>query len=240
MRNYPFEKNFPSISYIANNWPRTKDVLKKFILSNHKLPDLYNLCLNCLNDLNVHKIDKMKPILKKLSTLCSKNVTYNTYHDSHHFKSVIIIACLLAKLSNLKNNEDKFLLIIIALTHDLGHLGRRIQSRSFYQEEKSFNELSRNLFRAKPNFKKNQRIKKIFRSTYFPIKPEKVDDHVQKIILDSDILASLMFGLDVGVEFASRLKHELRFEGGSKQLFSGFLKFLDNKSLYLDSSKNSC
>ena len=240
MRNYPFEKSFPSISYIANNWPRTKDVLKKFILSNQKLPDLYNLCLNCLNDLNVHKIDKMKPILKKLSILCSKNVTYNTYHDSHHFKSVIIISCLLAKLSNLKNNEDKLLLVIIALTHDLGHLGRRIQNKSFYQEEKSFSELSRILFKTKLNFKKNQRIKKIFRSTYFPIKPENVDDHVQKIILDADILASLMFGLNVGVEFASRLKHDLRFEGGSKQLFSSFLKFLDNKSLYLDSSKKSC
>ena len=238
MRNYPFEKNFPSISYIANNWPRTKNVLKKFILSNHKLPDLYNLCLNCLNDLNVHKIDKIKPVLKKLSILCSKNVTYNTYHDSHHFKSVIIIACLLAKLSNLKNNEDKLLLVIIALTHDLGHLGRRVQNISFFQEEKSFKELSRILFKVKPNFNKNQRIKKIFRSTFFPIKPEKVEDHVEKIILDADILGSLMFGLDVGV--AERLKHELRFEGASKQLFSGFLKFLDNKSLYLDSSKKSC
>ena len=240
MRNYPFEKNFPSISYIANNWPRTKNVLKKFILSNHKLPDLYNLCLNCLNDLNVHKIDKIKPVLKKLSILCSKNVTYNTYHDSHHFKSVIIIACLLAKLSNLKNNEDKLLVVIIALTHDLGHLGRRVQNKSFFQEEKSFSELSRILFKVKPNFNKNQRIKKIFRSTFFPIKPEKVDDHVEKIILDADILGSLMFGLNVGVEFAKRLKHELRFEGASKQLFSGFLKFLDNKSLYLDSSKKSC
>ncbi len=90
------------------------------------------------------------------------------------------------------------------------------------------------------HLQKNQRIKKIFRSTYFPIKPEKVDDHVEKIILDADILASLMFGLNVGVEFAGRLKHELRFEGASKQLFSGFLKFLDNKSLYLDSSKKSC
>ena len=156
MRNYPFEKNFPSISYIANNWPRTKNVLKKFILSNHKLPDLYNLCLNCLNDLNVHKIDKMKPVLKKLSILCTKNVTYNTYHDSHHFKSVIIIACLLAKLSNLKNNEDKLLLVIIALTHDLGHLGRRVQNISFFQEEKSFSQLSRILFKVKPNFKKTK------------------------------------------------------------------------------------
>ena len=137
----------------------------------------------------------------------------------------------------LKNNEDRLLVIIIALTHDLGHLGRRVQSKSFYQEEKSFSELSRILFKVKPNFKKNQRIKKIFRSTYFPIKPKKVNDHVEKIILDADILASLMFGLNVGIEFASRLKHELRFEGESKQLFSGFLKFLDNKSLYLDSSK---
>ena len=240
MRNHPFEKNFPSISYIANNWPRSKHVLKKYILSNQKLPNLYKLCLNCLNDLNMHKVGRMKPVLKKLSILCSKNVTYNTYHDPHHFKSVIIIACLLAKLSNLTNNEDKLLLVIIALTHDLGHSGRRIQNRSFYQEERSFNELSRVLFKVKPNFKENQRIKKIFRSTYFPIKPEKVDDHVEKIILDADILASLMFGLNVGVEFAKRLKHELRFEGGSEQLFSGFLKFLDNKSLYLDSSKKSC
>ena len=240
MRNYPFEKNFPSISYIANNWPRTKNVLKKFILSKHKLPDLYNLCLNCLNDLNVHKIDKMKPVLKKLSILCSKNVTYNTYHDSHHFKSVIIIACLLAKLSNLKNNEDKLLVVIIALTHDLGHLGRRVQNKSFFQEEKSFSELSRILFKVKPNFNKNQRIKKIFRSTFFPIKPEKVDDHVEKIILDADILGALLFGLDGAGEFAERVKHELRFEGASKQLFSGFLKFLDHKSLYLDSSKKSC
>ena len=112
--------------------------------------------------MNVHKIDKMKPVLKKLSILCTKNVTYNTYHDSHHFKSVIIIACLLAKLSNLKNNEDKLLLVIIALTHDLGHLGRRVQNISFFQEEKSFKELSRILFKVKPNFNKNQRIKKIF------------------------------------------------------------------------------
>ena len=207
MRNYPFEKNFPSISYIANNWPRSKDVLKKkFILSNHKLPNLYSLCLNCLNDLNVHKIKRMKPILKKLSILCSKNVTYNTYHDSHHFKSVIIIACLLAKLSNLKKNEDKLLLVIIALTHDLGHLGRRIQNRSFYQEERSFSELSRILFKVKPNFKENQRIKKISGVHIFLLSQKRVDDHVEKIILDADILASLMFGLNVGVEFAEEIK----------------------------------
>ena len=34
MRQYIFEKHYPSLSYIANNWPRTKHLLKKFVLSN--------------------------------------------------------------------------------------------------------------------------------------------------------------------------------------------------------------
>ena len=47
------------------------------------------------------------------------NFTFNSYHDQHHFKSVIIISCLLAKLSNFKAKEDIIWLILIALTHDL-------------------------------------------------------------------------------------------------------------------------
>ena len=36
MRQYIFEKGYPSLSYIAKNWPRTKYLLKKFVLSNQK------------------------------------------------------------------------------------------------------------------------------------------------------------------------------------------------------------
>ena len=54
------------------------------------------------------------------------------------------------------------------------------------------------------------------------------------------ILASLMFGLESGMEFAKRLKHEIRFEDKSDKLFGGFLKLLNGKNLYLKSSKNSC
>ena len=51
---------------------------------------------------------------------------------------------------------------------------------------------------------------------------------------------SLMFGMKTGMKFASRLKHEIRFDDKADILFRGFLKLLDSKSLYLDSSKKSC
>ena len=130
------------------------------------------------------------------------NFTFNSYHDQHHFKSVIIISCLLAKLSNFKAKEDIIWLILIALTHDLFHQGRRIIKTSYYQEEKSFKELYFVAFKKLLNHKKFKRFEKIFRSTYFPIKPEKVDDELEKIILDADILASLMFGMNTGIKLA--------------------------------------
>ena len=64
MKNFIFEKNYPSLSYIVNNWPNSKHILKKFVLSNQKKPDFYKLCTICLNDLNVHKIGKIKLTIK--------------------------------------------------------------------------------------------------------------------------------------------------------------------------------
>ena len=239
MRQYIFEKHYPSLSYIAKNWPRSKYLLKKFVLSNQKKPNFFNICTNCLKDLNVFKLGSYNLILKKLSKLSSNNFTYNSYHDQHHFKSVILIACLLAKLSKIKFFEDKILLVIIALTHDLNHQGRRVINKPYYQEDKSFKDLSYVILKKMTN-KRYNRIKKIFKSTYFPVKPDYVNDDVEKIILDADVLASLMFGMKTGMKFASRLKHEIRFDDKADILFRGFLKLLDSKSLYLDSSKESC
>ena len=65
MRQYIFEKHYPSLSYIANNWPRSKYLLKKFVLSNQKKPDFYQICTNCLNDLKCFKIRDYKFNFKK-------------------------------------------------------------------------------------------------------------------------------------------------------------------------------
>ena len=65
-------------------------------------------------------------------------------------------------------------------------------------------------------------------------------DDLEKIILDADILSSLMFGPQVGVKLASRLKQEIRYNDDSELLFSNFLKLLGGKCLYLDYSKKAC
>ena len=113
-------------------------------------------------------------------------------------------------------------------------------SKPYYQELKSCEGLQKILFRKILNFKEWKRIKRIFESTFFPIKPENVEDNLEKIILDADILPSIMFGHQVGLQLAGRLKQEIRYNDNSELLFSNFLKLLGGKSLYLDYSKKSC
>jgi hypothetical protein len=239
MRNYTIENNFPSIDYIINNWPRTKPLLKRFILSNHKPPDLYKICLSCLNELAVYKTRKLERILKRLTYICSRNTTSNTFHDSHHFKAVIIISCVISKKMKL-TQRDKILLILIALSHDIAHQGRRIISQPYYQEEKSCKVFMQLCYEIHLTRKETNRVSKIFKSTYFPLKPENVDDKLQKIILDADILASIMFDVDTGLKFTSRLRHELRLSNSKESIFKSFLDTLTNKSLYMDSSRKLC
>ncbi len=240
MRKLVIDKGWPTISYIVNNWPKTKNILKKFVLSNHKKPDLYNLLLVCFNELNVFKIKGYKPVLIKLSKICSQNFNFNTYHDQHHFKAVMVISCILAKNVNL-NYRERFLLVVIAMTHDMSHQGRRVLgNKPYYQEYISYNGLEKILFKKILNFNEMRRIKRIFKSTYFPEKPKNVKNNIEKIILDSDILCSLMFGHEVGIKLARRLRQEIRHKEGSEILFINFLKLLDDRCLYLDYSKNSC
>ncbi len=240
MTNLPIEKGYPSITYITNNWPRTKHILKKFVISNYKKPDLYLLTLICLKELRVFKVNIFKNEIKKLAKICSRNTNFNTYHDQHHFKSVLIIACILGKQVKLKY-RDRLLLNIIALTHDMNHQGRRVLvGKKFYQEQRSFDDLRKIIFNKILSHREIKRVHRIFLSTYFPVKPENVSDNLEKIILDADILSSLMFGSQVGIKLASRLKNEIRYNEETETLFTNFLKLLGDKCLYLDYSKKSC
>ena len=44
MRQYIFEKGYPSLSYIAKNWPRTKYLLKK-ICSFKSKNQIFTFCV---------------------------------------------------------------------------------------------------------------------------------------------------------------------------------------------------
>ena len=162
--------------------------------------------------------------------MCLVNKTYNSYHDSHHFKTVVVIACMIA-MSERLSERDRALLIIVALCHDFDHQGRRIISRPYYQEEISFQKFRRLFHKSIFRTSEINRIHKIFRNTYFPLKPTKTNDKLEKIVLDADILASLMFDISTGLNFAKRIKHELKMSTTSEELYKSFLKSIDNTDI---------
>ena len=234
-----FENSFPDIYYLACRWPKSKFLVKKYVMSNQKKPDLYKLCNCCLKDLNFHSKHPLKNSLKVLVKKCSQNPTYNTYHNQHHFKSVIILASIFAKLLNLKNH-DKIFLIFLALTHDMNHQGRRIIKKPFYQELITLKNLKPIIFRNLINLKKWNRIQNILLNTYFPKININTNDLVEKILLDVDIISSIIFGQLSGLNLSRRLKHEIKFKKNSQDLYKEFLSHIEKKKLHLDISRDAC
>ena len=123
---------------------------------------------------------------------------------------------------------------------NLKKIGGRSLIEHSIRSAKQINQVEKIIFRNVLNFEEMKRIKRIFQSTYFPVKPEKVSDILEKIILDADIVSSLMFGPKVGIKLARRVKQEIRYNDKTELLFTNFLKLLGEKCLYLSFSKDSC
>ena len=106
MRQYIFEKNMPSLDYISNRWPKSRSILSKYSMSNYKKPDLFKLSLACLKGLNHYQRTPLTKSIRELSLICSKNFNSNKYHDQHHFKAVLLLASVFAKVSQLKQIDN--------------------------------------------------------------------------------------------------------------------------------------
>ena len=234
-----FDKFTPSLKYIALRWPLSKYIVKKYVMSNFAKPDLLKLCTCCLKDLNFRLKLPLVYSLKKLTTVANINPTYNFYHDCHHLKSVILVSSIFAKILNLKSH-DKFFVVFIALIHDFNHKGRRTLRKPFYQEKQTINALNGKVFKHFLNFNKWNRVQRIILNTYFPKIPKTRDDLVEKIILDVDILVSIMFGIESGQILSKRLKHEQKSVESSNIILKNFLNLVEKRGLHLAISREAC
>ena len=232
MRQYIFEKNMPSLDYISNRWPKSRAILSKYSMSNYKKPDLFKLSLACLNGLNHYQRTPLTKSIRELSLICSKNFNSNKYHDQHHFKAVLLLASVFAKVSQLKQ-IDNLLIVILSLTHDMSHQGRRIINNPYYQEKKTIKHLEKIIFRKILNQQTWNRIKRILLNTYFPVIPKKSSDIVEKIILNADLASSIIFGKKNGLILTRRLKNEINFKDKSINLYSKFIGNVDKRDLSL-------
>lgn len=217
-----FEKNLPSINYISKRWPKSKVYLKNYFFKNYKKPDFFKLTNLCFETLKLAKRTHDQILLRNLSYKCSTNFNNNKFHNSHHSKAVLLISTILAIKSKI-NKSDAFLVIIISLAHDMGHLGKRILKKPYYQEKKTLVNLEKILFKYILNGKKWKRIKRIILNTYFNYLPDITNDRVEKIILNADVGSSLIFGRKIGLLMASKLKLEINYNGNSSKLYEEFL-----------------
>lgn len=237
MKKNFFEKNFPSIDYIIKRWPYSRHILEKYIISSYKKPDLFGLSMACLENVNHKNKKNISSCLRKISKICSKN-TFNNYHNDHHTKSVVLLSAIIGKILRI-NSNDFFLLIILALAHDINHQGSKIINKPYYQEKKSFLDLKRIIFKRIVSFNDLKRIKKIILNTYFPKKVNTTDDLLEKILLDTDLLVSLMLPIDFAYKQSLKIKSEMKIsQTHSKQLFLNFFNLCINKKLNLSFSKN--
>ena len=217
-----FEKNLPSINYISKRWPKSKIYLKNYFFKNYKKPNFFKLTSLCFKTLKLTIRISDQILLKSLSEKCSTNFNNNKFHNYHHFKAVLLISTILAVKSKI-SKYDAFLIIIISLAHDMGHLGKRILKKPYYQEEKTLTDLEKILFKHILNLKKWKRIKRIILNTYFSCLPDITNDRVEKIILNADLASSLIFGRKFGLLMASKLKLEINYNGDSSKLYDDFI-----------------
>ena len=234
MKKWIIEKNFPSLYYIIIRWPKSKSIICKYFFSDFRKPNFSKLLNSLLIDHNFQKKKPLLNVLVKLSSICHKNVNSNKYHDQHHTKAVLILSCLFAKKRKIKN-YDYVLIIILALAHDMNHQGRRVLHKPYYQERKTIGDLEKILFKSILNNNTWNRVSNILLNTYFPIEPIKINDYLEDILLTADIASSVIFGSEVGLKLAKKLKHEININDRSDLLYENFLKRLKlRKFIYLE------
>ena len=122
----------------------------------------------------------------------------------------------------------------------MGHQGRRIINKPYYQELITLKNLKPIIFKHLINFEKWNRIQNILLNTYFPKINITTNDLVEKILLDVDIISSMIFGQVSGLILSKRLKHEIKFEKNSQDLYKDFLSHIEKKQLHLDLSRDAC
>tara|TARA_B100000989_G_C19519304_1_gene463294 strand:- start:262 stop:981 length:720 start_codon:yes stop_codon:yes gene_type:complete len=230
MSNNIFEKNLPSINYISKRWPNSKIYLQKYFFKVFNKPDFFKLTNLCFKELKVSRRNNYKIMIRNIASKCSTNFYFNKFHDLHHFKAVLLISTIFAIKFHI-NKFEAFLVIIISLTHDMGHLGKRILKKPYFQEKKTIVDLEKILFKFLLNGEKWRRIKKIILNTYFNKLPEDTNDRVEKIILFADISSSLIFGKKIGLLMAKKLKLEINYDGKSSKLYDDFLKRCKQRKL---------
>ena len=152
----------------------------------------------------------------RLARVALSNHHQNAYHNHAHVWQVLTMAVILGRTAN-HLPADRWMLIIAALAHDLGHPGRRMRDCNGSEETAAIKRASRLLFRRGANGQQHRQLARMVMATAATT----INDakphanrcpwnllHDVDLLHDADLFASLAFGPSMQLYFARKIAQE--------------------------------
>ena len=177
--------------------------------------------------------------LRRLVALAARNSSGNSYHHAGHFAHVVMAAGVLAARAGLRS-EERGLLVLAALVHDLDHQGRNASSKLYFQETLSAQAAVRviggRLIAGKGGDPRlGSRIHNLLRATALTNDSTRTailrSDRLARLLTDADILASVVYPLGRSMDMTRALKLEQRLAGGVFDLNRRFARMIADTGL---------
>ena len=228
MKSHRLKYRFASMRYAKQRWPDGFAYLPHQLSPHMAQISLLDCCqmagLSSARSLRHRSAIPFKAVAH-LAKSKSQRLSGNAYHSCQHIAQVIIAAGLLAEAASLTQAE-RDLVILAALVHDYGHLGRRRDPKAFWQERRSAN-------MALPCLQRYGADGRLYRSLYAMILATSpaADKHKRiqpsmaglPLLLDADLFASLFSSKKQVDALTGLLKYEDRITTDRSALRDKFM-----------------
>ena len=171
--------------------------------------------------------------IKPLIWAAGRNPHCNKYHHDWHNKTVMMMAAILSE--NLKcKPEQRFNLMFSAMVHDLDHRGRYMSHQDFVEERRSALIAGRRLYGRRGGEGRSWRLLKDRLDHTAFLKGHLIHydpNDITAILMDADIMASLVFPLKSVQELTRHLKQELRSKQSADVMLKNFIHVVAQRGL---------
>ena len=159
-------------------------------------------------------------------------------HDAGHLAHVIMAAGLLAMRAGL-HGEDRRMLVLAGLVHDLDHQGRRASSGHCRQERLSAQRAVRVIVGCGGDARLALRINTLLRATALTNDINRFgSDRLARLLTDADIFASVVYPRQRSMGMTRALKLEQRLAGSVTALNRRFANMIEATGLQSDTAQS--
>ena len=163
--------------------------------------------------------------VSRLIAIAARRRSGNHYHQPGHYLHVVMAAGFLARAAGL-SRDDRALLVIAALVHDLDHHGKRSSSRPYAQERWSAARVRRVLGRAGADIRLAGRLERLLLATAGNDDSLRLtilaSDPLARYLTDADLFGSVFYRRDLALAMTRKLKLEQQLPGRPDRLLAHF------------------